>query len=189
MPTSSIMRGSIWSTPISMAGFAFPMSGRHGLRRYSPVLSIILHYWHYYQGQIIGTESSLSFAYQTTYSTKPTSLSNFEQIVLAYDGDDEVLWACDEKGKGLIHLKYISRLTKKSGVQIPGARKVCTVNADLSGLLNNMKMERNSSNQSFWKIDYTFQILFGGTSLKARLVWYEGVSSSFWLYFVIWGLI
>ena len=59
----------------------------------------------------------------------------------------------------------------------PRFREVCQLKADLSGLQRSLVAERNSATgMNYYTVDFTVAILFGGTTLKAHLRWYENVS-------------
>ena len=83
--------------------------------------------------------------------------------IYAYDGDGDIDWTEDE-----------------SGNLVPQMRRVCTLTADPSGLQNILKVEKGFDGEIFWKVVYSVNVYFDGTTLKARLTWYEGVSN---LYF------
>ena len=55
-------------------------------------------------------------------------------------------------------------------------RRVCTLKADLSGLARSLKVQKGPRGQDFWRVEHSVAVLFGGTQLRARLQWYEGVS-------------
>lgn len=62
------------------------------------------------------------------------------------------------------------------GNLLPGMRRVCTLKADLSNLVNSLKVQKGPRGQDFWRVEHSVAVLFGGTQLRARLQWYEGVS-------------
>ena len=88
-------------------------------------------------------------------------LRAFSFNIYAYDGEGHTDWLCDE-----------------SGNLLPNIRRVCTLKADLSGLWGFWKVQKTSEGQDFWEVSYKMKVLFGGTALKARVVWFEGVSIS-----------
>ena len=113
---------------------------------------------------VAGTNSnttSKTFDYRRTYKTLDNGLGTFSFDIYAYDGESDTDWAQDELGNLL-----------------PKFRRVCTVAADLSCLQSFLKVQKSSEGQEFWKVFFKVKVLFGGTALKARLAWYEGVSIS-----------
>lgn len=115
------------------------------------------------QNHVVGEESSLSFNYFSIYNKMPTDLGTFSQDVYAYDGDGDIVWGRDEKGA----------LAKD-------VRTVCTLRADLSGLRSSLRSQRGRKGEEFYRVDFIISVMLGGTSLKARLIWNEGVSYSFY---------
>ena len=111
------------------------------------------------KGTVIGEELSKTFEYYRAFKNLDKGLGTFSLPIYAYDGERDPDWAWDE-----------------SGNLLPNIRHVCTLTANLSGLSKTLKAQRTSKGQDFWKIDYGVKIFFGGTALKARLMWYEGVS-------------
>ena len=110
---------------------------------------------------IIGGESGKTFSYQTISKTLDNGLGTFSVCIYAYDGEGDTDWARDE-----------------SNNLLPNFRRVCKLRADLSGLRRSLKSRKHSEGQEFWVVDFKIKVLFGGTALKARLAWYEGVSIS-----------
>ena len=113
------------------------------------------------KGSVIGEESSKTFEYYRTFKNLDDCLGAFSVPIYAYDGEGDPIWALDESSK-----------------RMPNIRHVCTFTADLSGLKRFLKVKKTSKGQYFWRVDFKVNILFGGTALKARLTWYEGVSIS-----------
>ena len=95
------------------------------------------------------------------FDTLDNHLGTFSLEIYAYDGEGDTDWAFDE-----------------SNNLMPNIRHVCTLEADLSGLKKFLKVRKTSAGQAFWQVDYKIKIFFGGTALKARITWYEGVSIS-----------
>jgi len=59
----------------------------------------------------------------------------------------------------------------------PQFREVCKLKADLSGLRRSLVPQLNpTTGLTYYTISFTIAILFGGTTLKANLRWYENVS-------------
>lgn len=56
----------------------------------------------------------------------------------------------------------------------PGFRKVCQIQADLSGLSGTLQ-EKKGATGPYWTIDYDLAIKFGGTELQAFVQWTERV--------------
>jgi len=113
------------------------------------------------KNSVIGEELSKIFDYKRVYKTLGTRLGTFSVKIYAYDGEGDTDWLRDE-----------------SGDMLPKFRHVCTLTADLSGLQRSLKVQTGSEGQDFWRVDFKIHIRFGGTALKARLTWYEGVSIS-----------
>ena len=110
---------------------------------------------------VIGEELSQTFNYQCVFKKLDDGFGTFCVDIYAYDGEGDTDWGWDE-----------------SDNLLPNVRHVCMLNADLSGLRRFLKVKKTSEGQDFWKVPYQVQVLFGGTALKARLTWYEGVSIS-----------
>ena len=113
------------------------------------------------KGTVIGEELSKSIKRNRLFETLDNRLGTFSLKIYAYDGEDGIDCVVDE-----------------SDNLIPNIHHACTLEADLSGLQNFLKVQKTSAGQDFWRADYKVKILFGGTSLKARMTWYEGVSIS-----------
>ena len=113
------------------------------------------------KNSVIGEELSNTFDYQQVYKNLDRGLGTFSLEIYAYDGEGDIDWARDESG-GLL----------------PNIRRVCTLKADLSGLRRFLTVRKGSQGQNFWTASYSVNVFFGGTALKARMSWYEGVSIS-----------
>ena len=113
------------------------------------------------KNSVIGEDLSKTFGYYGTYETLDSDLGTFSLDIYAYDGEGDTDWAWDE-----------------SSNLLPNFRRVCTLAADLSGLRSFLKVHKSSKGQEFWRVDFKVNVLFGGTALKARMTWYEGVSIS-----------
>ena len=110
---------------------------------------------------IIGEELSKTFSHYYMCKTLDIDLGNFSLVIYAYDGEGDADWACDE-----------------SGELLPNFRRVCTLAADLSGIERYLEVLKGSKGQEFLGLPYKIKVLCGGTALKARVTWYEGVSIS-----------
>ena len=110
---------------------------------------------------VIGEELSKTFSYVRMYKTLDYGLGTFALDIYAFEREGDTDWAWDESGKLL-----------------PNIRRVCTLSADLSGLRSFLKVEKGANGQEFWTVAFKVNVLFGGTALKARLTWNEGVSIS-----------
>ena len=117
------------------------------------------------KNSVIGEELSKTFDYHQVYENLDIGLGTFSQEIFAYDGQDDTDWALDE-----------------SDNLLPNIRRVCTLAADLSGLRKFLTVQKGSQGQDFWRLGYSVKVLFGGTALKARMTWYEGVSISHSIY-------
>ena len=113
------------------------------------------------KGTVIGEELSKSIKRHRVFDTLDNHLGTFSLEIYAYDGEGDTDWAFDE-----------------SDNLMPNIRHACTLKADLSGLQRFLKVQKTSAGQDFWKVKYQVKVFFGGTSLKARMTWYEGVSIS-----------
>ena len=114
------------------------------------------------KNSVIGEELSKTFNYMRMYKTLDNGLGAFSLNIYAYDGPGNPNWALDESGNPTTNI-----------------RRVCTLKADLSGLRNFLKVQKGSNGQDFWTVNYSINVRFGGTALKARMTWYEGVSASY----------
>ena len=114
---------------------------------------------------VIGEGLSETFEYYRVFKTPENGLGTFSVGIYAYDGEGDTQWAKDE-----------------SGNLMPNIRLVCTLTADLSGLQRFLKVKKTSKGQHFWEVSYNINVSFGGTNLKAKMTWYEGVSISHFLY-------
>ena len=113
------------------------------------------------KGSVIGENLSKTLNYCHVFKNADEGLRAFSFNIYAYDGEGHTDWLCDE-----------------SGNLLPNIRRVCTLKADLSGLRRLWKVQKTSEGQHFWEVSYMIKVLFGGTALKARLMWFEGVSIS-----------
>ena len=113
------------------------------------------------KGSVIGEELSRTFKYYRVFKNLDDGLGAFLVVIYAYDGEGDTDWGEDELGNLL-----------------PNIRRVCTLTADLSGLQRFLKVQKTSEGQDFWKVAFNVNVLFGGTTLKARVTWKEGVSIS-----------
>ena len=113
------------------------------------------------KNSVIGEELSKTFKYHRLFKNLDDGLDTFSLVIYAYDGEGDTDWAWNE-----------------SGSLLPNIRRVCTLTADLSGLQRFLKAQKTSKGQDFWKVFYKVKVFFGGTALKAKLTWYEGVSTS-----------
>ena len=113
------------------------------------------------KNSVIGEGLSMTFEHYGVLRTVDNGLGTFSIEIYAYDGEGDTDWALEE-----------------SGSLLPNFRHVCTLKADLSGLQKFLKVRKTSDGQDFWKVSLRVNVFFGGTALKARLSWYEGVSIS-----------
>ncbi len=110
---------------------------------------------------VIGEELSKMFDYERYYKTLDNHIGTSSVTIYAYDGEDDPDWLQDE-----------------SGFVLPNFRHVCTLVADLSGLQKFMKAQHGREGQTFFKESYHIDVRFGGTAIKAKMTWNEGVSIS-----------
>ena len=113
------------------------------------------------KNSVIGEDLSKTFKYHRLFKSLDEGLETFSLVIYAYDGEGDTDWAWNE-----------------SGNLLPNFRRVCTLTADLSGLLKFLKAQKTSKGRDFWKVFYKVKVFFGGTALKARVTWKEGVSIS-----------
>ena len=125
------------------------------------------------KNSVIGEELSKTISYSRVLKTLDDGLGTFTVDTYAYDGEGDPVWVWN-----------------KSGNLVPNICRVCTLSADLSGLRSFLKVQKGPVGQDFWTVTFNVNVLFGGTALKARLTWYEGVSiphfhsqsADIWLY-------
>ncbi len=110
---------------------------------------------------VIGEELSKTFQYVSLYKTLDNGIGTFSLNIFAFDGEGDTDWVQDE-----------------SGNMMPNMRHVCTLSADLSGLQRFLKVQKGLQGQDFWTVRYRVEVRFGGTAIKAKMMWYEGVSIS-----------
>ena len=110
---------------------------------------------------VIGEELSKTFDYIRLYKSLDNGLGTFILHIYAFDGEGDTDWIQDE-----------------SGYTMPNIRHVCTLSADLSGLQRFLKAQKGSQGQDFWTVSYKVDVRFGGTAIKAKMTWNEGVSIS-----------
>ena len=92
-----------------------------------------------------------------------SSLAHFEVDLYAYDGEQaSPKWLLDAYGNIL-----------------PGFNRVGTIRADLSPLKDNLIARRGAGGETYYSISFAIGLTFGANSLKAKLMWNEGVSRSF----------
>ena len=140
--------------PISCEnGLTFKMSGAHRIDG-------LFNAW-VKKNSVIGEELSKTLEYHRTYKTLGTHLRTFYLKIYVYEGEGDTYWLDDELGN-----------------LMPDFRHACTLKADLSGLERFLKAQKGSEGRDFWHIAFKVNVLFGGTALKARLTWDEGVSVS-----------
>ena len=113
------------------------------------------------KNSVIGEELSKTFSYVRRYKSLNSRLGTFSLDIHACDGEGNTDWGHNE-----------------SGGMMPNIRRVCTLSADLSNLQKLLKVEKGSNGEEFWTVWFNINVRFGGTALKARMTWYEGVSIS-----------
>ena len=92
-----------------------------------------------------------------------SSLAHFEVDLYAYDGEQaSPKWLLDAYGNIL-----------------PGFNRVGTIRADLSPLKDNLIARRGAGGETYYSISFAIGLTFGANSLKAKLLWNEGVRRSF----------
>lgn len=88
----------------------------------------------------------------------------FKTSVLCYDGAGDASsahngWCKDPQGRLL-----------------DGFREACTITGDLSPIARASPVLKTPTGEKFRELDFSIGIFFGGTSLKAALLWTENVS-------------
>ena len=114
------------------------------------------------KNSVLGEELSKTVTYRCLYKTLDDGLGYFSMDVYACDGEGDTVWGWDE-----------------SCNLLPNVRHVCTLKADLSGLQRFLTVRKGPGGGDYWAICYTIDIHLGGTALKARMTWSEGVSISY----------
>ncbi|KAG8806796.1 hypothetical protein FRC19_007060 [Serendipita sp. 401] len=59
------------------------------------------------------------------------------------------------------------------GYPMPGARHLCAVTADLSGLYSELTLQYGFNGRQYYGVQYSVLIALGGTQLSARIRWYQ----------------
>jgi len=96
-----------------------------------------------------------------------SSLVHFEVDLYAYDGEQgNPKWLLDAYGNIL-----------------PGFNRVGTIRADLSPLENSLVARRGAGGETYYSVSFAIGLTFGSNSLKAKLMWNEGVSRQFRIVF------
>ena len=113
------------------------------------------------KNSVIGEELCKTFNYKRVYKSLDSHLGTFSMKIYAYDGECNTEWLRDG-----------------SGNLLPNFHHVCTLTADMSDLQRSLKVQKGPEGQDFWKVDFNVNVRFGGTALKAKMTWHEGVSSS-----------
>ncbi|KDQ12464.1 hypothetical protein BOTBODRAFT_34432 [Botryobasidium botryosum FD-172 SS1] len=107
------------------------------------------------KGQVLENDTEISRELHHSYGSKKPKLQNYSCPIYSYDGVDEPLFMTDTKD-----------LIK------PGFNHICDVAANLSGLKGAL-VRRTGPNGAYWTIGFSIALTFGGTELKASLVWEE----------------
>lgn len=63
------------------------------------------------------------------------------------------------------------------GMVLEGMRLICTLNANLSALAGGLQIRNGPHGTKFYQVDYHVCVYFGGTQLRAKLQWYQKVST------------
>ncbi|KAI5477122.1 hypothetical protein MNV49_006850 [Pseudohyphozyma bogoriensis] len=92
---------------------------------------------------------------------KPQDSLQFSTTIISFNGPDAMKaysgWSQDDNGKFL-----------------PGFSECCTVTADLSPLAAITPIKKNQNGEKYRELDFEVGLYFGGTSLKACIVWNDG---------------
>ncbi|KZV96876.1 hypothetical protein EXIGLDRAFT_400207 [Exidia glandulosa HHB12029] len=108
--------------------------------------------------QVVDNDESVTADFQWEgQSPDEMDLQNWTVRILRSDSINPGLWALQENGE-----------------LMPGLSDSCRVEADLSSLRKALKRYNNpQTNLPFWRVQYTIEVFFGQTSLKARIIWKE----------------
>ncbi|KAH7088652.1 hypothetical protein BKA62DRAFT_163401 [Auriculariales sp. MPI-PUGE-AT-0066] len=108
------------------------------------------------KNQVIQHDLSVVSPFVQTYNERPKSLSQFEIDLMS----------SDSATPGTL-------CQTKNGILMPGMRRVCTLRADLSGMLGHIQVHRPKGKPPFWRFEFGVEMYFGQTSLCAAVVWKE----------------
>lgn len=108
-------------------------------------------------GTLVTYKEEHKRGYYMFYDRQPESLADFKADV--YIVDDEVAstnWMFD-----------------RHGVILPGFRKICTVEANISELQGRLPSRFGPTGRMYYYLDFKVAIKFGTTSPEARILWEE----------------
>lgn len=120
------------------------------------------------------------------------ALANFTADVLVYEGDDaNPQWCRDVNGKFQLFtlLVFIADSFLSADKLLPGFVRRATVSADLSCYVNSLKPLRKGSTvqlgspedvmygKAYYKLNFSIRLFVAATTLKAKVLWEENVSS------------
>ncbi|KDQ12467.1 hypothetical protein BOTBODRAFT_176407 [Botryobasidium botryosum FD-172 SS1] len=108
------------------------------------------------KGRVLENSDEIIREFSTCYTTSTPYLGTFSSTIYAYDGADPRPVFIDDR----------------YGNMNPGFRTVCDVEADLSGLVGALTRGVGPTG-SYWSMSYSIALKFGGTELRASLVWQE----------------
>lgn len=110
------------------------------------------------------------------HRSRPDDLGKFTVPLYAWEGEGVSEWVKDESGESACLFTLHDNLRKIGGL-VPQMRLLCTLVADLSKLRTLLKKSKAANGSSYWAVNFTVAIMFGGTQLHAKLKWMEGVST------------
>jgi len=108
------------------------------------------------KGQVLESSDEIIYTRRCSYKTDTPDLGDFSMSIYAYDGPES----------------RPTFIEDKFGNMNPGFRRVCTIRADLSGLSGALRRDVGL-NGVFWRARYSVALKFGGTELRASLIWEE----------------
>ena len=122
------------------------------------------------QHEIVREDTKKTFPYYRRYESKEAAnLDRFTLSLYAYDGEGKCFFGWDPQSM-VNPIRLLPHLTHLlPGRPMPNVRKVCTLTADMSKM-------HPEQDKGYWRVNHSLEIFFGGTTLKARLSWKEGVS-------------
>lgn len=94
--------------------------------------------------------------YAWNYKTIPKQLGNVSLDIFVWEGSGMTKWTRRPDGKLLREMRCL-----------------CTIKADMSGLISSLVKRRNSRNEEYWQLKFQVVISFKRAKLQARLRWKE----------------
>lgn len=118
-------------------------------------------------------------AFSQTYDSATPDLSLFEVEIMSHPDENEPGWALSKQGKPshMVPRFDVSLTTWRfiKGRLLPNFRHACTIEANLEGLSGALARGIGARGETFWLLEFSVCIRFGGTELRAFLEWKEDV--------------